>query len=87
MATATLTRSPLPRSTEPKGITIVASMMNEAAWEHIDRLAREEGLTDAERFGLSVGCPKHGNASMDFEGHEVFCHACIPLRPWVPVNG
>jgi hypothetical protein len=66
----------------------VTNRMDEAAWSHTDRLAREQGLSDADRFALSVGCPSHGNVAMDWDETGVFCHTCeVPLRPWVPVNG
>jgi hypothetical protein len=50
--------------------------MSPAAWERTLELARRDGLTDAQIAGLAIGCPKHGNAGMDFDADGVFCHAC-----------
>ena len=56
-------------------------VMSDAAWQQTLSLARRYGLADAEIAGLAIGCPRHGNAHMDFETPagapaEVFCHEC-----------
>jgi hypothetical protein len=53
-----------------------ADAMSAEAWQHLERLAREVGLGDAEMAGLAIGCPWHGDASMDFDENGVFCHCC-----------
>lgn len=50
--------------------------MTADAWQRTEQLARLHGLGDAEIAGLAIGCPRHGNASMDFDEAGVFCHAC-----------
>ena len=50
--------------------------MSAEAWQHLEQLAREAGLTDAEMAGLAIGCPWHGNSWMDFDSDGVFCHRC-----------
>lgn len=50
--------------------------MSAAAGQQLEQLAREAGLSDAELAGLAIGCPAHGNASMDFDSDGVFCHRC-----------
>lgn len=50
--------------------------MSAEAWQHLEQLARRDGLSDAEIAGLAIGCPRHGNASMDFDEDGVFCHRC-----------
>jgi hypothetical protein len=50
--------------------------MSAEAWQQTEQLARREGLSDAEIAGLAIGCPRHGNASMDFDEAGVFCHRC-----------
>jgi hypothetical protein len=54
----------------------VRMQMSPAAWQRTLELARRDGLTDAQIAGLAIGCPKHGNAGMDFDAAGVFCHAC-----------
>jgi len=49
-------------------------MMTEAQWAETERKARGDGLTDAQIFGLAIGCPVHGNAAMDWDDGEVFCY-------------
>jgi hypothetical protein len=50
--------------------------MPETQWQQLEQLARSDGLDDAAIFGLAIGCPKHGNASMDYDDDGVFCHRC-----------
>ena len=51
-------------------------MMTPAAWERTVELARHDGLGDAQMAGLAIGCPVHGNASMDWDADGVFCSRC-----------
>ena len=46
-----------------------------AEWQRSVALWRADGATDAEIDAMSVGCPRHGSASMDYDG-EPFCTAC-----------
>ena len=55
-------------------------MMTPAAWERTVELARHDGLGDAQMAGLAIGCPVHGNASMDWDAGELFCHRCVSYR-------
>jgi len=50
--------------------------MSEAAWQRTMELARTARLGAAEIAGLAIGCPRHGNASMDWDGAGVFCSRC-----------
>lgn len=50
--------------------------MTDAAWERTVELARRDGLDDADMAGLAIGCPRHGNASMDWDDDGVFCGRC-----------
>jgi len=50
--------------------------MSDAAWSQVMVLADRDGLGDAERMALAVGCPVHGNGLMDWDADGVFCHAC-----------
>ena len=50
--------------------------MSPEAWARTEQLAKQDGLGDAEMFALAVGCPTHGNASMDWDEDGVFCHKC-----------
>lgn len=45
-------------------------------WQRTVELARKAGLGDADMAGLAIGCPRHGNASMDFDDAGVFCSRC-----------
>jgi hypothetical protein len=54
----------------------MTTQMSTAAWQHLEKLAHDASLSDAEIAGLAIGCPRHGNASMDFDDDGVFCHAC-----------
>ena len=49
--------------------------MSASEWQRSVRLWRADGATDAEIDAMSVGCPRHGSASMDYDG-EPFCMAC-----------
>jgi hypothetical protein len=40
----------------------------------------ERELTDAERFAMAIGCPKHGPQAMDYDDDEVFCYLCPDTR-------
>lgn len=60
----------------PSSHTVPAQSMSDEGWRHLEQLARREGLGDAELAGLAIGCPRHGNASMDFDSDGVFCHRC-----------
>ena len=51
-------------------------MMTEQEWQHALQLARRSGLDDAQLAGLAIGCPRHGNAGMDWDDDGVFCHPC-----------
>ena len=55
---------------------VSVQMMTPAAWERTLVLARRDGLGEAEMAGLAIGCPVHGNASMDFDADGVFCSRC-----------
>jgi hypothetical protein len=50
--------------------------MTPAAWQRTLELARRDGLDDAQMAGLAIGCPRHGNVSMDWDEDGVFCHQC-----------
>jgi hypothetical protein len=50
--------------------------MTDQQWQHLEQLAQRDGLTDADIAGLAIGCPRHGNASMDYDDDGVFCHQC-----------
>jgi hypothetical protein len=50
--------------------------MNATAWQRMQELAHKDGLTGAQMAGLAIGCPKHGNAGMDWDDAGVFCHTC-----------
>jgi hypothetical protein len=54
----------------------MAKMMTAAAWQHTQELARTDGLDEACMAALAIGCPVHGNVSMDWDGDGVFCHQC-----------
>jgi hypothetical protein len=54
----------------------MTNQMSTAAWQQVEQLAKRDGLGDAEIFALAVGCPRHGNASMDWDDDGVFCHRC-----------
>ena len=49
--------------------------MSAAEWQRSVRLWRADGATDAEIDAMGVGCPRHGNASIDYDGTP-FCSAC-----------
>ena len=51
-------------------------MMTPAAWQRTQELAGWGELGDAQRAALAIGCPVHGNASMDWDEDEVFCSRC-----------
>jgi hypothetical protein len=53
-----------------------ARQMSPEAWAATERLAKRDGLDDAQMAGLAIGCPRHGNAFMDWDGDGVFCHRC-----------
>ena len=55
-----------------------ARTMSDAEWRHNERLWRSAGADEIAMFALAVGCPKHGNAPMDFDpdASEPFCMAC-----------
>ncbi len=55
-----------------------ARTMSDAEWRHNERLWRSAGADEIAMFALAVGCPKHGNAAMDFDPDvaEPFCMAC-----------
>ena len=55
---------------------VSVQMMTPAAWERTLVLARRDGLGEAEMAGLAIGCPVHGNASMDWDADGVFCSRC-----------
>ena len=55
---------------------MAVSMMTPEAWARTQELAGWDELSDAQRFAMAVGCPVHGNASMDFDDDGVFCHKC-----------
>ena len=52
--------------------------MSATDWQHNERLWRAAGADEIAMFALAVGCPKHGNAPMDFDpdASEPFCMAC-----------
>ena len=52
--------------------------MSDAEWQHNERLWRAAGADEIAMFALAVGCPRHGNAAMDFDpdASEPFCMAC-----------
>lgn len=52
-------------------------MLDEATALKMLDFAESEGLSDAERMGLAVGCPTHGNAWMDWDESGIFCHRCL----------
>ena len=54
--------------------------MTPGAWERTLVLARRDGLGEAEMAGLAIGCPVHGNASMDWDAGELFCHRCVSYQ-------
>ena len=56
--------------------TQVMATMSATAWRRTVELAERDGLGDAQVFALSVGCPLHGNAAMDWDDAGVFCHQC-----------
>jgi hypothetical protein len=53
-----------------------ARQMSREAWARTERLAKRDGLGDAQMAGLAIGCPRHGNAFMDWDDDGVFCHRC-----------
>lgn len=53
-----------------------AQRMSAASWARLEALARRDGLSDAQMAGLAIGCPRHGNAYMDYDADGVFCHQC-----------
>ena len=55
-------------------------MMTPAAWARTVELARRDGLGDAQMAGLAIGCPVRGNASMDWDAGELFCHRCVSYQ-------
>lgn len=54
----------------------MTAAMSAAAWQRTEQLARQAGLSDAQIAGLAIGCPAHGNASMDFDDDGIFCGTC-----------
>jgi hypothetical protein len=50
--------------------------MTGQAWQRTAELAARDGLDDAQMAGLAIGCPVHGNASMDWDNAGVFCSPC-----------
>ena len=51
-------------------------MMTPGGWAFVLKLAREHHLDDAQIAGLAIGCPAHGNVSMDWDEDGIFCHRC-----------
>lgn len=55
-------------------------MLSPEAAEAVLRDARADGLGEHLLVGLAIGCPRHGNAGMDWawgvRGWEVFCCWC-----------
>lgn len=51
-------------------------MMSDSEWRFTLALAERDGLGDAEKAALAIGCPQHGNAGMDFDADGVFCTPC-----------
>jgi len=54
----------------------MAQMATAEAWQRTLGLAREHGLSEAQIAGLAIGCPRHGNISMDWDEDGIFCHQC-----------
>jgi hypothetical protein len=54
----------------------MTNQMSTTAWQHLEQMAKRDGLDDAQLAGLAIGCPQHGNASMDYDDDGVFCHRC-----------
>ena len=55
---------------------VSVQMMTPEAWARTQELAGWDELSDAQRFAMAVGCPVHGNASMDWDADGVFCGRC-----------
>jgi len=55
---------------------VSVQMMTPEAWARTQELAGWDELSDAQRFAMAVGCPVHGNASMDWDADGVFCSRC-----------
>ncbi|MHB1433607.1 MAG: hypothetical protein ACYCVZ_16035 [Streptosporangiaceae bacterium] len=53
--------------------------MSAAQWQRSVRLWRADGASEIEIECMGVGCPRHGNASMDYDGAP-FCMACDAER-------
>jgi hypothetical protein len=52
------------------------TMMTPEAWQRTVELAQRDNLDDAQMAGLAIGCPRHGNAGMDWDDDGVFCSTC-----------
>jgi hypothetical protein len=50
--------------------------MTAADWQRTQELAQRDGLGDAEMAAVAIGCPRHGNAGMDWDDAGVFCQPC-----------
>jgi hypothetical protein len=59
-------------------------MLSEDRWLDVHQLAAMDGLSDAQIAGLAIGCPQHGNASMDWDSAGIFCHRCPQHSPGCP---
>ena len=59
---------------------MAVSMMTPEAWARTQELAGWDELGDAQRFAMAIGCPVHGNASMDWDAGELFCHRCVSYQ-------
>ena len=50
--------------------------MTPGAWARTQELAGWDELGDAQKAAMAIGCPRHGNASMDWDEDDVFCSRC-----------
>lgn len=55
---------------------IMPDTLTETAWQAVERLLARTNAPHAVRFAVAVGCPRHGNAAMDWDDNGAYCSRC-----------